>query len=399
LYESGQKFDRVVHEILEYAMTATTQSELDTDLQFGPSGFARVIFRGHLNARTVQSCWIQLERDLRGAKISTLEVDASGLQLCGGAGLALLRYINMGKMTPNANVSVIGLETGLDKLFRGFTAEDYEAFRPVVRIKCQSLPAETGTAVRHVAADSREAVAFIGEIVAKLPTTIWNRKRMRWPEVRRVFELAGANAMPIISLISVLVGLIIAFEAAEQLAKFGAQIYVANMIGLIMVRELGPLLAAIMLAGRSGSAFAAEIGTMKVNEELNALETFGLDPVRFLVVQRITAGILLTPLLTFYAGLMGVLGGVLVTLGLGFPLALIVNQITSTVNLSDVALATAKGVVFGAIVSGVGCLRGLQTQQGPSAVGVSTTRAVVTSILLIIVADAIFSILYFVLTS
>ena len=198
---------------------------------------------------------------------------------------------------------------------------------------------ETGTAVRHIAADLREVVAFIGEIVAKLPTTIWNRKRMRWPEVRRVFELAGANAVPIISLISVLVGLIIAFEAAEQLAKFGAQIYVANMIGLIMVRELGPLLAAIMLAGRSGSAFAAEIGTMKVNEELNALETFGLDPIRFLVVQRITAGILLTPLLTFYAALMGVLGGVLVTLGLGFPLALIINQITSTVQLSDVALA------------------------------------------------------------
>ena len=104
---------------------------------------------------------------------------------------------------------------------------------------------------------------------------------MRWPEVRRVFELAGANAVPIISLISVLVGLIIAFEAAEQLAKFGAQIYVANMIGLIMVRELGPLLAAIMLAGRSGSAFAAEIGTMKVNEELNALETLVWIPSGF----------------------------------------------------------------------------------------------------------------------
>jgi phospholipid/cholesterol/gamma-HCH transport system permease protein len=380
-------------------MNAAAENELETDVHFMPAGGARVVLRGQLNAETTVACWSQLERDLRSAKISTLEVDASGLQLCGGAGLALLRYINMGKMTPKASVSVIGLEAGLDKIFRGFTAEDYEAFRPDGKVKCQSLPAETGTAVRHITADLREVVAFIGEIVAKLPTTIWNRKRMRWPEVRRVFELAGANAVPITSLISVLVGLIIAFEAAEQLAKFGAQIYVADMIGLIMVRELGPVLAAIMLAGRSGSAFAAEIGTMKVNEELNALETFGLDPVRFLVVQRITAGILLTPLLTFYAALMGVLGGVLVTLGLGFPLALIINQITSTIQLSDVALATAKGVVFGAIVSGVGCLRGLQTQQGPSAVGVSTTRAVVTSILLIIIADAIFSILYFVLTS
>ena len=384
---------------MENEMNTAAATGLQTDVQVGTEGRARVILRGRLDAQTVPDCWNQLERDLRGAKISTLEVDASGLELCGGAGLALLRYVNMGRMTPRASVSVTGLDSELDKLFRGFTAEDYDAFRPVVRIKCQSLPAETGAAVKHVAADLREVVAFIGEIVAKLPTTIWNRKRMRWPEVRRVFELAGANAVPITSLISMLVGLIIAFEAAEQLAKFGAQIYVANLIGLIMVRELGPLLAAIMLAGRSGSAFAAELGTMKVNEELNALETFGLDPVRFLVVQRITAGILLTPLLTFYAGFMGVLGGILVTLGLGFPLALIIHQLTDTVQLSDVALATVKGVVFGAIVSGVGCLRGLQTQQGPSAVGVSTTRAVVSSILLIIIVDAIFSILFYALKS
>jgi len=220
---------------------------------------------------------------------------------------------------------------------------------------------------------------------------------MRWPEVRRVLELAGANAVPIVSLVSILVGLIIAFESAQPLAQFGAQIYVANMIGLVMVRELGPLLAAILLAGRSGSAFAAEIGTMKVNEELNALETLGLDPIRFLVVQRITAGVLLTPLLTFYATFMGVLGGVLVTLGLGYPLSLVFHQLSSSVQLSDVVFGATKGVVFGAIVSAVGCLRGLQTQQGPSAVGISTTRAVVTSILLIIIADAVFSVLFFVL--
>jgi phospholipid/cholesterol/gamma-HCH transport system permease protein len=222
-----------------------------------------------------------------------------------------------------------------------------------------------------------------------------NRKRMRWPEVRHIFELAGANAVPIISLISFLVGLIIAFETSQPLAQFGAQIYVANMIGLIMVRELGPLLAAVLLAGRSGSAFAAEIGTMKVNEELDALETLGLDPVRFLVVQRITAGVLLAPLLAFYATFMGIIGGVLVTLGLGFPLSLVLRQLASSVHLSDIALGTAKGIVFGMIVSAVGCLRGLQTRQGPSAVGISTTRAVVTSILLIVIADAVFSILYY----
>ena len=144
----------------------------------------------------------------------------------------------------------------------------------------KNIPCRKKSASRSAlaAADLREQVAFLGDIVASLPPTLMDRKRMRWPEVRRVFELAGANAVPIVSLISVLVGLIIAFESAQPLAQFGAQIYVANMIGLVMVRELGPLLAAILLAGRSGSAFAAEIGTMKVNEELNALETLGLDP-------------------------------------------------------------------------------------------------------------------------
>jgi phospholipid/cholesterol/gamma-HCH transport system permease protein len=376
-------------------VTAIAQNELETDVQVSPDGCVRVVLRGRLDAQTAVACWNNLERNLRAKKIAILEVNASGLQFCDGAGLALLRYLNMGKMTPTATVSVLGLEAEIEKLFRGFTAEDYEAFHTPARAKRNHLPEEVGNAVAQVSADLREQVAFLGDVMANLPSTLLDRKRMRWPEVHRVFELAGANAVPIVSLISVLVGLIIAFESAQPLAQFGAQIYVANMIGLVMVRELGPLLAAILLAGRSGSAFAAEIGTMKVNEELNALETLGLDPIRFLVVQRITAGIILTPLLTFYATFMGVLGGVLVTLALGFPLTLIFHQLTSSVHLSDVALGTAKGVVFGAIVSAVGCLRGLQTQQGPSAVGISTTRAVVTSILLIVIADAIFSIIFF----
>ena len=286
-------------------MTTTAQDELITDVQISPDGCAHVVLRGRLDAQTAVACWNLLEQKLGKAKIKVLEVDAGGLQFCDGAGLALLRYLNMGKMTPSAIVSVLGLEPELEKLFLGFTSEDYEAFRSAARVKRHSLPEEVGESVSHAAADLREQVAFLGDIVTSLPPTLLDRKRMRWPEVRRVFELAGANAVPIVSLISVLVGLIIAFESAQPLAQFGAQIYVANMIGLVMVRELGPLLAAILLAGRSGSAFAAEIGTMKVNEELNALETLGLDPIRFLVVQRITAGILLTPLLTFYATLHG----------------------------------------------------------------------------------------------
>jgi len=379
-------------------MTTSSQNELATDVLVGPDGHARVVLRHRLDATTTVDCWNLLEKNLRPAKIKTLEVDASGLEFCDGAGLALLHYLNLGKMTPAASVSVVGLEAGLEKIFLGLTVADYEAFRPHQRPSKACLPTEVGDAVARVAGDLCEQVVFLGNIAANLPPTLIHRKRMRWREVGRVFETAGANAVPIVSLISLLVGLIIAFESVQPLAQFGAQIYVANMIGLVMVRELGPLLAAVLLAGRSGSAFAAEIGTMKVNEELNALETLGLDPIRFLVVQRIIAGILLTPLLTFYATFMGVLGGVLVMLGSGFPLNLIFHQLASAVHLSDVVLAGAKGLVFGAIVAAIGCLRGLQTQQGPSAVGVSTTRAVVTSILLIVMADAVFTVLFFILT-
>ena len=325
-----------------------------------------------------------------------MHIDANALDFCGGSGIALLRYLTTRALTPDAAVTVGGLKDEFQRLFDSFTAEDYEKFRPKPEPQ-PHMAEEVGDAVAAALLDLREQVTFVGSVTAGISATILDRKRMRWQEVKRVFETAGANALPIVSLISLLVGLIIAFQSAQPLAQFGARIYIANMIGLMMVRELSPLMTAIMLAGRSGSAFAAEIGTMKVNEELNALETMGLDPIRFLVVQRIVAGVLLTPLLTIFSMAMGILGGVFVMLSLGFPLRLIYTQLVSSLAVSDIVLGVVKGVVFGIIVAAVGCLRGLQTQKGPSAVGQSTTRAVVSSILFIIIADAVFAVVTYVL--
>ena len=197
--------------------------------------------------------------------------------------------------------------------------------------------------------------------------------------------------MPIVSLLTFLIGMVIAFESAQPLKKLGAQVFVADLLGLTMCRELGPVMAAIMLAGRSGSAFAAELGTMKVNEELNALQTMGLSPVQFLVVQRVLAGILLTPVLTIYAMYAGLLGGIPILLGMGFPLPMVLRQIQAGLHFSDLAEGLAKSLVFGGIVATVSCLRGLQTGEGPRAVGEAATRSVVSSILLIILADAVFA--------
>ena len=149
-------------------MTATEQNELETDVQVGPDGFGRVVLRGRLDAQTAVVCWTILERNLRATKIKTLEVNAIGLRFCDGAGLALLRYLNMGKMTPEANISVVGLEAGTEKLFCGFTSDDYETFRPPARTTRYSLPEEVGKAVALAGADLREQVAFLGDIAALL---------------------------------------------------------------------------------------------------------------------------------------------------------------------------------------------------------------------------------------
>ncbi|MDB6021114.1 MAG: hypothetical protein JWQ04_971, partial [Pedosphaera sp.] len=355
-----------------------------------------LVLTGQLDADSTPLLWQELQQQLATTPVTTLEINAAGLTHCDSAGLGLLYYLSTGQMTPGAHVTLSGLKPELQEVLPSFSMADYRALQRQ-QPTCQPVPEEVGTAVMRVAGDLKEMVVFIGDAASALAALPLHPRQIRPQEVLRVFETAGVNALPIVSLISLLVGLIIAFEAAEPLAQFGAQIYIANMIGLIMVRELGPVMTAILLAGRSGSAFAAELGTMKVNEELNALETMGLDPVRFLVVQRLLASLLLTPVLTIYSMFTGVLGGVLVMLGLGFPLPMTLRQLESSVHINDIAFGTIKGFVFGIIVAGIACLRGLQTKEGPSAVGESTTRSVVSGILLIVITDAVFAALIFIL--
>jgi phospholipid/cholesterol/gamma-HCH transport system permease protein len=190
-------------------------------------------------------------------------------------------------------------------------------------------------------------------------------------------------------------GMILAFQSAAPLQQFGVDIFVVNLVTLAMLRELGVIMTAIVLAGRSGSAFAAEIGTMKVNEEINALRTMGLDPARFLVLPRVLAGMCAMPLLTIYANVVGILGGLIVVTTFGHTWSAVWTQLLGSATVSDVATGMIKSVFFGFLVSSIGCLRGLQTQAGALAVGVSTTRAVVASIILIIFTDMIFAVVFY----
>jgi phospholipid/cholesterol/gamma-HCH transport system permease protein len=360
------------------------------ELSVRSDGTAKLAFTGELDAVSTPVAWRNLGSELAGIKLVTFEIDVRQLASCDSAGLALLYYISVGGMTPGANVKLTGLSPELQHLLRSFSMEDFQALQEH-EPACSSFVEDVGVATWSWLCDLRQQVEFIGEVTLDVIKSLVRPRSMRWKEVLRVFEVAGVNALPIVSLLTFLVGMVIAFEAAQPLAQLGAQVFVANLLGLVMSRELGPVMAAIMLAGRSGSAFAAELGTMKVNEELNALQTMGLSPVQFLVVQRVVAGILLTPVLTIFAMYAGLLGGIPVLLGLGFPLRMVLLQVQSSLHFGDLAQGISKSIVFGGIVASVSCLRGLQTGEGPRAVGESTTRSVVTSILLIILADAIFA--------
>ncbi|WP_245628775.1 MlaE family ABC transporter permease [Salidesulfovibrio brasiliensis] len=190
-------------------------------------------------------------------------------------------------------------------------------------------------------------------------------------------------------------GLILSFQSAVTLQRFGGEIFVPNMLGLVMFREMGPLVTCILLAARSGSAFAAEIGTMKVNEEVDALNTMGLSPTRFLVTPKILASILMAPLMTMFFNFAALVGGLIVMISLGYPLVTYTSRVFQNLQYTDFYGGLIKALVFSILVAGIGCLRGLQTRSGASAVGDSTTSAVVSGIILIAFADGIFAVAYY----
>jgi len=288
---------------------------------------------------------------------------------------------------------ISGLKPEIAKLLQPFAEaerKDGEEKRPR-----ESTIEAIGRVGADLAKDFYEQISFLGQIAVISLKMVRRPHELRWKDVWITYERAGVQALVVVGLISFLTGLIMAFQAAPPLRQFGVDIFVVNLVALAMLRELGPIMTAIVLAGRSGSAFAAEIGTMKVNEEIDALITMGLDPARFLVAPRVLAGVLVTPVLTIYSDLLGVGGGLFVMLGRGYPIVTLWRQLTAAVDINDVMAGIIKAFVFGGLVAGIGCLRGLQTKSGASAVGISTTRSVVTSIFFIVVVDAIFAVVYY----
>ena len=258
-----------------------------------------------------------------------------------------------------------------------------------------SLTTRLGGETFKLLSDLRELTLFTGELILGLRDAALHPARLRWRETWLYMERTGLDAVPIVALISFLMGLITAFQAAVQLTQFGADIYVANLVGLSIVRELGPLMTAIIAAGRSGAAFAAEIGTMKVSEEVDALTTMGLDRTRFLVTPKVLSLLVMLPCLTLCADVVGILGGLTVSVaGLDLPARVYVRQTRIALSIWDLSSGLIKSVAFAVLIAGVGCLRGFQARGGAESVGRITTSAIVAGIFLIIVTDAVFTVLF-----
>lgn len=258
-----------------------------------------------------------------------------------------------------------------------------------------TLVERLGGEALYLLSQARELVVFTGDVILGLRDAALDPSRLRWRETWHYMQRAGVDGLPIVALISFLMGVITAFQAAIQLTQFGADIYIANLVGLSIVRELGPLMTAIIAAGRSGAAFAAEIGTMKVSEEVDALETMGLDRTRFLVTPKVLALLIMLPCLTIYSDLVGILGGLTVATGwLGLPAQVYIQQLNRVLVPWDFVSGLIKSLAFALLIAGVGCLRGFQAETGAESVGRITTSAIVAAIFLIIVADAIFTVLF-----
>ncbi len=238
-------------------------------------------------------------------------------------------------------------------------------------------------------------VSFVGALLISSAKLVRHPRRFRLVALVRQVELVGVSALPIIGLMSFLIGVVIAQQGAVQLAAFGAETLTVNLVGRITLRELGVLMTAIMVAGRSGSAFAAEIGTMKLTEEIDAMRTIGISPMEALIVPRIMAAVLMMPLLGFYASCMAIIGGAVVgDLMLGIPFLTFLSRIQEVVPTYDVWVGLIKAPVFGLIVALAGCYHGMQVKGNSEEVGLRTTMSVVSAIFAVIVLDAFFAVFF-----
>jgi phospholipid/cholesterol/gamma-HCH transport system permease protein len=357
---------------------------------------AQVTLSGVVNVHSLAGVWTDVRQKQTlwlgqgNTQTHSLVFDASQVSSLDGSAFAFLIDVQEAQQKAGAQFDIRGLDPKYQPLLREF--DPINNLFPVATIKPKtSFVVSVGMAAQDLIDDGRGLITFIGHLSADLVWSIRNIRQVRWGDFVNAAVEAGISALPIVGLVAFLIGVILSFQAAIGMQQFGAVSFVGPLAALGIVREMGPLITAILLAGRSSAAFAAEIGTMTVNSEVDALVTGGLSPVRFLVVPRVLAGILVAPILTLFADVVSIFSSMLTMQIYGIPFINFYNGMLAAVDVEDVLSGLVKATLFGVVVSAMGCLRGMQTGTGAAAVGISATRAVVSSIVMIVLVDGIFA--------
>ena len=354
-------------------------------------GRIRLVLQGRLTLAEGDAFWTRV-RAVEAARVD--EFDVAGLSSLDGGGAALLLAAAARMERAGVLPQIVGATGDVAKLLDLYRCADgHQCLRDDQRAK--SFLAELGDSAYDVWRQVRDILAFTGDLVVGLFAAAKRPRTVHLRELGALMERAGANSVPIVIVIHFLIGAILGLQGAMQLHRFGADAFLANLVGLSVVRELGPLMTAIVVAGRSGAAYAAELGTMQVGEEVDALRTIGQDPQRFLVFPRVLALFLVVPLLTAIADLVACLGGMFIGMvELGIPPVTYMRQLQSAVVMSDVGTGLLKSGFFAVLIGLVACQRGLQTRGGAQGVGSSTTSAVVVVLFGLVGLDAVFTMVF-----
>ncbi|MGZ3596101.1 MAG: MlaE family lipid ABC transporter permease subunit [Syntrophales bacterium] len=331
---------------------------------------------------------------LQNKPLKKLMVDIAGIKYLDSAGTLALFQLEEEQTARSASVTFHGVTDEAKGILNLLDKKAHHIPPLVPERKQPHILEQMGETTLLLLQDFYEVMSFVGELIIALISSLSRPRSMRWNDVLYYMKRAGVDGLPIVGLIGLLMGLIMAFMSSLQLKQFGANIYVASLVAVAMVKELGPIMTSILVAGRSGSAFAAEIGTMIVNDEVNALKAMGFEPIKFLAVPKFLATILVVPLLTLYADLFAILGGLVVgVVGLDLTAYSYIQQTRQGIAVFDIVSGLIKSAVFAGLIAGIGCQRGFHVREGAESVGTFTTSAVVSAIFLIIVTDSAFAII------
>lgn len=347
-------------------------------------------FAGRLSVRGLGRLWRRAHEVVENDRPASLRLDATEVTFVDVAGATLLVTLLRSQRAQGRGAELVGLDPELAQVVRLVDEDDEGDATP------RRMPffERIGRATYELVGDTWRLVAFTGHLLESMVVLLRSPRRLRWGDAVRTAELAGVTAIPLMLVFGFLFGLILAFQSIIPLRTFGAQVFVADLLGAAMFRELGPLMTAILVSARSGSAFAAEIGTMKVNEEIDALRTMGLVPLEFLVLPRVVAAVAVIPGLNLVVTAAALFGGSLVFLTLGYSWTTFVVRVVNATSLTDFVAGLFKAMVLGLVVGAIGCVRGLETGRGAGEVGRSTTSAVVSGILLIVVVEGVFAVTF-----